>query len=120
MRPLFAVLVMAGFAFSGSSFAQENSIELEEHMQEMHALMERIDNEDSQARLQRLMNEHMALMHEGLALLDAGDMNVASLSAEQRVTAMERKVQIMQMMLTQLLSHQSQERRRPVHEHKRP
>ena len=29
MRPLFAVLVMAGFAFSGSSFAQENSSELE-------------------------------------------------------------------------------------------
>ena len=120
MRPLFAVLVMAGLAFSGSSFAQENSSELEEHLQEMHALMERIDNEDSQARLQRLMNEHMALMHEGLALLDADDLNGASLSTDQRVIAMGRKVQIMQMMLAQLLNHQSQERRRPVHEHKRP
>ena len=56
MRPLFAVLVIAGFAFSGLSFAQENSSALEEHMQEMHVLMERIDNEDNQSRLRQLMN----------------------------------------------------------------
>lgn len=120
MKPLIIGLVSAGFAISGASFAQEETGQLEEHMHKMHALMEQISNEDSQARRQRLMNEHMELMHEGMNLLAAENPDLAGLTEEQRIEVMERKMEIMQMMMTQMMNHQGEERRGPVHEHKRP
>ena len=117
MRSLLVSLAIISLAIPGPGFAQENAGELEQHLQKMQALMEQIGNERSYTRRQRLMYQHMTLMHEGMRLFEVSTSSLAELPTGQRLEFLERRIEIMQMFLAQIMNHQDAELQFPFHEH---
>ena len=54
-----------------------------------------------------------------MQMLDKSDTSGSDMSIEARIAKNEQKMEFMQMMMSQMMDHQDQERRRPIHEHKR-
>lgn len=117
MRLFFAGLAIIGLLSSGLSFTQENAGQLEQHLQRMHSLMAQINNETSYTRRQRLVYEHMTLLHEGMRLFEVNSSSLAELPTGQRIELLERRIEIMQMFLMQIMNRQGMEFQFPLHQH---
>ena len=93
----------------------EQMMQMHEHMQEMQALMTRISEEDDPDVRQELMQEHMASMQEGMAMMGGsrmgmtGDGDMSSMNMEERMSLMQNQMGMMQMMMEQMMSHYSQD-----------
>jgi|TARA_R110001592_G_scaffold177818_1_gene418282 hypothetical protein len=143
MKPLFRVIALTA-VFALPAFAQDShqhgddkedgamgmhdqpTALMHEHMQEMHALMEKIKSEkDPEKRLQ-LMEKHMDAMQTGMYKMsmnmgtshqpgDKGqDMNM-----EKCMSMMGEHRSMMQEMMDQMKEHQAQEKKLRKHIHKK-
>lgn len=119
MKKLLATLVLITLTIQPSVYAQDSSASTQEHTHKMMSLMAEIKAEQNSGRLAQLMSQHMELMHEGMQMLDQSDTSASDMSMEGRLAKTEQKMELMQMMMSQMMNHQDEERRRPIHEHKR-
>ncbi len=119
MKKILATLFFITLTVQASAYAQDSSASTQEHMNKMMSLMAEIKAEQNSGRLAQLMSQHMELMHEGMQMLDQSDTSESEMSMEARMAKTEQKMQLMQMMMSQMMNHQDEERRRPIHEHKR-
>ena len=93
----------------------EQMMQMHEHMQEMQALMTRVSEEDDPEIQQQLMQEHMASMQEGLAIMGgsrmgmSGNEEMSSMSMEERMNMMQNQMGMMNMMMEQMMRHYSQD-----------
>ncbi|MEZ5489264.1 MAG: hypothetical protein R3F50_02985 [Gammaproteobacteria bacterium] len=119
MNKSLATLAFIALTIQPSVYAQDSSVSMQEHMERMMSLMAEIKSEQNSGRLAELRSQHMELMHEGMQMLDKSDTSGSDMSIEARIAKNEQKMEFMQMMMSQMMDHQDQERRRPIHEHKR-
>lgn len=74
-------------------------------MQEMHKMMERIEQSDDPAEKQRLMQEHMDEMHKMMSDMHGMMGKGMSGSAPDRQQATEKRMDMMQGMMEQMMEH---------------
>lgn len=99
--------------------------QMQAHLQEMQALMERVQQEDDPARRRELMQEHMTALREGMRMMGGGMMmgrgqgqgqpqgqgrgQGMNLSEEERLQRMQNHMAMMQMMMGQMMQHMAEE-----------
>ncbi len=119
MKKSLATLVITTLMMQPFVYAEDNGVQVQEHMQRMRSLMTEIKAEQNPGRLTQLMSQHMELMHQGMQMLNQSDTPASDMSIEARMAKTEQKMELMQMMMSQMMNHEDEERRRPIHEHKR-
>jgi hypothetical protein len=94
----------------------------------MHDMMGKIKAETDPEKRQQLMQEHMRVMQEGMRLMGDGmgmDMNkdesskMDDMDMIKRMDMMEERMGMMQMMMGQMMDHESESQKTPVHKHKK-
>ena len=114
--------------------SQENMKAMHEHMQKMHEQMMKIKAETDPEKRQILIDEHMQSMQEGMQMMDecmemgmgkgmdmtkAGSSKMDNMGMKKRMDMMEERMGMMQMMMGQMMEHESESKKTPVHKHKK-
>lgn len=89
----------------------QKAAQMQDRMQEMRTLMDRIKNETNPEARQQLMMEHMTAMQSGMQMMHEGMQNMMGMSTGQGNTdghmgMMKERMDMMQMMLDQMKNHQ--------------
>jgi protein CpxP len=93
-------------------------------MREMSALMQEIVNEDDVETRQVLMAEHMKKMQEHMHTMrkfmpmDKGEDNNREMPMTERMKKMEGRVDMMQILMDQMITHSAQQEMKPKQLHK--
>lgn len=95
-------------------------------MQEMTALMQEIVNEDNLEKREVLMAEHMKKMQENMRSMhkfmpmdkDIGEDINREMPMNERMKKMEGRVDMMQILMDQMMTHSAQQEMRPKQQHK--
>jgi len=112
----------------GMMMGHEQMMAMHEHMQKMHDMMGKIKAETDPEKRQQLMQEHMRVMQKGMRLMGDGmgmEMTVGESSKMddmdmiKRMEMMEERMGMMQMMMGQMMDHESESQKTPVHKHKK-
>lgn len=122
MNKIFTAMLFTFLVISPSTFAAENDMQMQQQMQKMESLMAQIATEQNPEKLEQMMSEHMKLMHEGMQMMGDSSAAATGMEMKARVDMMEmrmQKMQKMQMMMGQMMQHNSEEVKRPTHQHKR-
>jgi hypothetical protein len=94
--------------------SQENMKAMHEHMQKMHEQMMKIKAETDPEKRQILIDEHMQSMQEGMQMMNARGKGESStmgnMDMNKRMGMMEERMGMMQMMMEQMMNHQSESR----------
>ena len=147
MKKLISTLVIAA-AISSSAFAEkvhehgdskdqpmggmmmghEQMMAMHEHMQKMHDMMAKIKAETDSEKRQKLMQEHMRVMQEGMRLMGDGmamgmtkgeSSKMDDMDMMKRMDVMAERMGMMQMMMGQMMDHESESQKSPVQKHKK-
>lgn len=114
----------------------EQMMAMHEHMQKMYATMAKIKAEIDPEKRQKLVNEHMRSMQEGMQMMNKGmgmhdvmdktshpgngmSEKMDDMDMKKRVEMMEERMGMMQMMMGQMMDHESEAKKFPVHKHKK-
>jgi periplasmic protein CpxP/Spy len=104
MKIVLKTLLLVATTLSISAFAAEqDAMQMHEHMEKIQEQMAAIRAEQDPARRAELMKEHHASMSEGLRMMEHG--NIEGMSMEQRMHAMEERMDMMSMMMGQMMEH---------------
>ena len=112
----------------GMMMGHEQMMAMHEHMQKMKEMMAKIKAETDPEKRQQLMQEHRRTMQGGMKMLDDGmgmEMTVGESSKMddmdmiKRMDMMEERMGMMQMMMGQMMDHESESQKTPVHKHKK-
>jgi hypothetical protein len=139
MKSRYLLIALTWFAFAcaaqqpneGAQSSPEAG-QMQTRMQEMRALMERIQNTTDPAERQRLMAEHMQAMHDGMTMMgrmmgggmmggqpggaarggqcaqDDTECRMRQMQGEQRM--MDERIGMMQQMMGQMMDHMMAQR----------
>lgn len=106
--------------------SQEKMTAMQEHMQKMREGMKRIKGESDPKKREELMQEHMVFMQEGMQMMNNGmgkEMNKSEhkkggnaekmdeANVMSRMKMMEQRMNMMQMMMEQMMQHQSEDKK---------
>lgn len=119
MKTVSRIIFLASILLASSAYSADAAMQMQEHMQHMDALMTEINNEQDPARLEVLMAQHMEMMHQGMTMMSQNNSSNADMNMDGRMKHMEESLQTMQMMMGQMMNHDEEERKRPIHQHKR-
>lgn len=114
-----STVLLAALLMSSGAFAADAGVQMQAHMQEMDTLMAAIKAEQDPAKLEALMQQHMELMHAGMEMMSRGEGATNGMTMEDRMQGMEHRMEMMQMMMGQMMEHDTEESARPIHQHKR-
>ncbi len=116
--------------------SHDQMMEMHEHMQKMHSMMEKIQSETDPEKHQKLMAEHMQAMQEGMHMMNK-DMgmksgtkksshkgegmreNMGDMDVMKRMDMMEERMGMMQMMMGQMMEHESETERSVMPKYKK-
>ena len=88
-------------------------------------MMSKINAETDQEKHQQLMHEHMQAMHKGMQMMNhgmpegMGKEKSSNMDMTERMDKMEKHMNMMQMMMEQMMEHESETQKKPLHKHKR-
>lgn len=119
MKAPLATALAVTLLMQSAAFAADSNTQMQTHMQQMQTLMAAIKAEQDPAKLEALRQEHMALMHSGMKMMGPGEGSAEGMDMEGRMQGMEHRMEMMQMMMGQMMEHDSEETARPLHQHKR-
>ena len=102
----------------------EQMMAMHEHMQKMQETMAKIKAETDPEKRQKLMNEHMQTMQEGMQMMNMGNgmkggKKMDKMDITKRMDMMEKHMGMMQKMMGQMMDHESETKKSPVHKHKK-
>lgn len=118
----------------GMMMGHEQMMAMHEHMQKMKEMMAKIKAETDPEKRQHLMQEHRRTMQEGMQMMDecmgmgtgkgmdmtkAGSSKMDNMDMKKRMDMMEERMGMMQMMMGQMMEHESESKKTPVHKHKK-
>ena len=119
---------------NGMMMGHEQMMAMHEHMQKMKEMMAKIKAETDPEKRQQLMQEHRRTMQGGMKMLDesmgmgmgkgmdmtkAGSSKMGNMDMKKRMDMMEERMGMMQMMMGQMMEHESESKKTPVHKHKK-
>lgn len=87
---------------------EEKKTAMQESMLEMRQLMAEIKQEQDLEKRQQLMQQHMATMRREIAMMNEVPDDKPSMKMGERLTMMEDRMGMMQLMMEQVLEHSSQ------------
>lgn len=87
---------------------EEKMTAMQERMLEMRKLMAEIKQEQDPAKRRQLMQQHMANMRREIAMMNEEPDDKPSMKMGERLTMMEDRMGMMQIMMEQVLEHSSQ------------
>lgn len=95
---------------------------MHEHMQKMQKTMAKIKAETDPEKRQQLMDEHMHTMKEGMQIMNMGNgmkggKQMDKMDMTKRMDMMEKHMGMMQMMMEQMMEHQSETNKSSEHQH---
>lgn len=109
---------------NGMMMSQEQMMGISKHMQEMQGIMLTIKNEPNPEKHQVLMQEHMQVMQQGMQMMHGGmgnDKNagrkMGAMDMEKRMEMMGQRMGMMQMMMGQMMDHETEANKVPGHRH---
>jgi hypothetical protein len=118
----------------GMMMGHEQMMAMHEHMQKMKEMMAKIKAETDPEKRQQLMQEHRRTMQGGMKMLDesmgmgmgkgmdmtkAGSSKMGNMDMKKRMDMMEERMGMMQMMMGQMMEHESEFKKAPVHKDKK-
>lgn len=102
MKTILTVYLFSGCVLASAAFAAEEApIDPDAHMRGMREQMAAIRAEQDPARRAELMQEHHAMMRRGMNMSAPDD--TAGMTMEQRMTRMEQRGEMMQMMMEHMM-----------------
>ena len=119
---------------NGMMMGHEQMMAMHEHMQKMKEMMAKIKAETDPEKRQQLMQEHRRTMQGGMKMMDesmgmgmgkgmdmtkAGSSKMGNMDMKKRMDMMEERMGMMQMMMGQMMEHESESKKTPVHKHKK-
>jgi hypothetical protein len=105
MKTVLKALLFLSTSWSLAAFAAEqDAMQMHEHMEMMQEQMAAIRAEQDPARRAELMEAHHAGMREAMRMMEHA--NTEGMSMEQRMHAMEERMDMMGMMMGQMMEHQ--------------
>lgn len=108
----------------GAAGMQDHQMEsMHKHMEEMKAQMEQIKNEQDPEKRQQLLQEHREAMHAGMEKMRGGmgsGQKMASMNKEDCMSMMDEHMGMMQMMMEQMMGHQTEVNKSQGHDHNKP
>jgi hypothetical protein len=92
---------------------------MQDHMEEMQALMDRIKQEQNPEKRQELMQEHMIAMQKGMQAMHRGmegmegmeGMTMEPKNMERCMSMMNKRMDMMQKMMDQMKDHQMESKK---------
>ncbi|MBR9910226.1 MAG: hypothetical protein GYB33_07730 [Gammaproteobacteria bacterium] len=114
--------------------SHDQMVAMHERMQKMHDMMAKIKAENDPEKHQKLMQEHLQAMQEGMKMMNKsmgmkGGMKMSDhqgkgmpekmgdMDMMKRMDMMEERMGMMQMMMEQMMSHQSETKMSPPRKH---
>lgn len=104
---LKALALLVTIASVPALAAEEEATQMHARMAQMQEQMAAIRAEQDPARRAELMEEHHAGMRDMMRMMEHG--STEGMSMEQRVQAMEERMDMMSMMMGQMMEHQHAE-----------
>ena len=115
--------------------SHEKMMAMHEYMQKMQEMMAKIKVEIDPEKRQQLMQVHMQAMQEGMKTMHGGmskdtvidknmtmakdkPLNMGGMDMMTRMEMMEQRMGMMQMMMGQMMDHESESKKAPIHKHK--
>lgn len=87
---------------------EEKKTAMQERMLEMRQLMAEIKQEQDPEKRKQLMQQHMANMRREIAMMNEEPEDKPAMKMGERLTMMEDRMGMMQMMMEQVLEHSAQ------------
>ena len=110
-----------------SSNGSMNMMDMQPKMQEMAALMQQIVHEDNMEKRKVLLTEHMKKMQENMQIINetmgskaanGEPQNSQMMPTDERMKMLEGRLNMMQEIMAQMMSHNAQSEMRPKQTHK--
>ena len=100
----------------GMMMDQEHMMEMHEHMQEMQKIMADIKQESDPNKHHTLMQKHMESMLQGMGMMKGkyemkDQIDMSSMPMKGRMGMMEKRMNMMQMMMDQMMQHKAEEKK---------
>tara|TARA_B100001063_G_scaffold242719_1_gene271945 strand:+ start:1275 stop:1733 length:459 start_codon:yes stop_codon:yes gene_type:complete len=95
---------------------------MNQHITKMNSVLEKIKQENDPAKREQMLNEHAKSMQDMMGMMhhskgDSSMMHGKEMSAEMKISMMEKRLQMMEKMMEQMMGH-TVENSKKVHEHK--
>jgi periplasmic protein CpxP/Spy len=116
MKHPIATFVLLSLISQGPVFGAESATTGNAGMQRMQDMMEQINKEPDEAKRRELMKEHMEAMHSHM-MTQQEDASSPAMSMDDRVKRMEQRMAMMEMMMGEMMQHESAELESPAHDH---
>ena len=106
----------------GMMMSHEQMVTMHKHMQKMTDIMKKIKTETDSEKRQKLMQQHINDMQEGMKMR-MGDMSMDMKTQSKmgdkdmmkRMTMMEQRMGMLQMMMGQMMDHELEAKKVPEH-----
>lgn len=108
-----------------SKLSSTSMMTRQEHVQSMNSLMNALKKEKDPSKRQKLLQKHSNEMETGMHMMNqmensSEDLSIFSKTIPERMDIMEKRMGMMQMMISQIIDHQVQaESVKRTHRHKR-
>ncbi len=110
MKTHLVAVLLSTLLMQAGATAAEDSMPMQQHMQEMQTLMAAIKAEQDPAKREALMMEHMESMKEDMTMMSHGaPADTANMTMEQRMENMEQDMEMMHKMMGQMMQHEEGE-----------
>jgi periplasmic protein CpxP/Spy len=118
--PIAACALLASLLLQFPVFGAESATTTDtamQRMQDMQDMMQQIRAEPDMTKRQELMKAHMETMHSNMMTRQQEDAASPEVGMEEKLAHMEQRMQMMEMMMGQMMQHESMELENPAHDH---